>query len=76
VYFGALTEADTTVPLFGGIFGDFTEFRDSGDPRMSIGVGITWASPFGPIEVDFSKVVMKENFDEDETFSFNVGTRF
>jgi outer membrane protein insertion porin family len=76
-FFGALTEADTTTPLGGGIFGDLREFfRDSGKPRLSVGVGISWASPFGPIEVDLSKAIMKEKFDQDETFSFNVGTRF
>jgi len=76
VYFGALAEADTTVP-FDPIFGDLSSFfRDSGDPRMSVGVGLSWASPFGPIEVDLSKAIIKEHFDQDETFSFNVGTRF
>jgi outer membrane protein insertion porin family len=43
---------------------------------LTVGVGISWSSPFGPIEVDLSKAIMKEDFDEDETFSFNVGTRF
>ncbi len=75
VYFGAVADADTSLLFLGGFFGN-SNLQDSADPRLTVGVGISWSSPFGPIEVDLSKAIMKEDFDEDETFSFNVGTRF
>ena len=49
---------------------------DSKDPRFSIGVGLSWGSPFGPIRVDLAWAVIKENFDKDEIFRFSFGTRF
>jgi outer membrane protein insertion porin family len=53
----------------GGIF-------DSKSLRVSLGVGISWRSPFGPIRVDLSRPVVKEKLDEPETFRFSFGTRF
>jgi len=50
--------------------------RDSSDPRVSIGVGLTWASVLGPLRLDFGYAVLKEDFDEDQVFSFSFGTRF
>jgi len=50
--------------------------RDSSDPRISIGLGLTWASVLGPLRLDFGYAVLKKDFDEDQTFSFSFGTRF
>lgn len=75
VYFGAVADADTSLLFLGGVFGN-SNLQDSANPRLTVGVGISWASPFGPIEIDLSRAIIKEDFDEDETFSFNVGTRF
>lgn len=44
--------------------------------RASAGVGISWASPFGPIRIDFSQALLKESFDKTETVYFSFGTRF
>ncbi|MGZ0189392.1 MAG: outer membrane protein assembly factor BamA, partial [Alphaproteobacteria bacterium] len=49
---------------------------DNSDPRASIGFGVTWASPFGPLRIDFGYAVLKEDFDETEAISFTFGTRF
>ncbi|HJM92609.1 MAG: outer membrane protein assembly factor BamA [Alphaproteobacteria bacterium] len=49
---------------------------DSNGPRVSIGVGVSWRSPFGPIRVDLAQAVVKENFDKEELFRFSFGTRF
>ncbi|HEX4889294.1 MAG TPA: outer membrane protein assembly factor BamA [Alphaproteobacteria bacterium] len=48
----------------------------SSSPRVAVGVGVAWESPFGPIRLDFAKAVVKEDFDETEAFRFDVGTRF
>lgn len=44
--------------------------------RVSVGAGLSWRSPMGPIRVDFAAPVMKEDFDEEEVFRFSFGTRF
>jgi len=50
--------------------------QDTGSLRASVGTGINWESPFGPIGVDFGFPVKKESFDKTETFRVNFGTRF
>ena len=45
-------------------------------PRVSIGVGVNWNSPFGPLRIDFAKVLLKAKGDDTKAFSFNVGTQF
>jgi len=49
---------------------------DSKSLRVSVGVGISWRSPFGPIRVDLAAPVRKESLDETEVFRFSFGTRF
>ena len=49
---------------------------NSNNPRVTAGFGVAWDSPFGPIRLDFAKAIVKEDFDETETFRFDVGTRF
>ena len=49
---------------------------ESSKPRVSVGVGLTWASPLGPIRVDFARAVKHEKFDRKRTFHFGFGTRF
>ncbi len=49
---------------------------DSSNMRGSAGFGVAWASPFGPIRVDFAKAFLKQDFDEEELVRFSFGTRF
>lgn len=44
--------------------------------RASVGVGITWASPFGPLRVYYAEPVAKESYDEIQKFGFGASTRF
>ena len=44
--------------------------------RASLGLGMSWRSPFGPVRVDFAVPVVKEDYDEEKNFRFNFGTRF
>ncbi len=50
--------------------------QDSSSPRVTVGTGISWNSPFGPLVVDIGYAVVKEDFDETEIFSFSFGTQF
>ncbi len=45
-------------------------------PRLSIGVGVNWVSPFGPLRIDIAKALLKQKGDDTKLFSFNVGTQF
>ncbi len=44
--------------------------------RASVGVGLQWISPFGPIRVDYAIPVVKKPYDEIQHFRFSFGTRF
>jgi outer membrane protein insertion porin family len=50
--------------------------QDTGSLRASVGAGINWVSPFGPIGIDFGIPVLKESFDKTELVRVNFGTRF
>lgn len=50
--------------------------KDTGSLRVSTGVGVTWVSPFGPLGFDVGFPLVKEDFDEEELFRVNFGTRF
>jgi outer membrane protein insertion porin family len=50
--------------------------KDTASLRASAGLGISWRSPFGPIRVDYAVPYLEEDFDKDESFRFNFGTRF
>jgi outer membrane protein insertion porin family len=50
--------------------------RDTGSVRVGAGVGISWRSPFGLINLDIAQAVAKESFDETQVFRFGFGTRF
>jgi outer membrane protein insertion porin family len=64
--FGTLYGIDATGP---GI-------ADVSTLRASVGTGVSWKSPFGPIRVDLAVPVVKEDFDESELFRISFGTRF
>ena len=49
---------------------------DSPKPRLSIGIGVNWTSPFGPLRLDLAKALLKQDGDDTKLFSFNVGTSF
>ena len=63
---GSLTTIDESGP----------ELLDESAPRLSVGAGINFRSPLGPIRLDFARALIKEDFDRTETFRFSFGTRF
>jgi outer membrane protein insertion porin family len=64
--FGSLWSLDDTGPTI----------ADDSSLRASVGVGVSWRSPFGPVRVDLAQPVASESYDQDELFRFNFGTRF
>lgn len=49
---------------------------NSVEPRISVGVGVNWISPFGPLRIDLATALLKQEGDETKLFSFNVGSQF
>ncbi len=62
----------------GAISNPFREFYlgDTPKPRLSVGFGVNWNSPFGPLRLDIAKALLKEPGDNTKLFTFNVGTQF
>ena len=44
--------------------------------RASIGAGIVWTSPFGPLKFELAYPLVKESYDQTEKFRFSIGTSF
>jgi outer membrane protein insertion porin family len=44
--------------------------------RTSVGASILWASPFGPLRVDFAQALNKQSYDRTEFIRFGAGTTF
>ena len=49
---------------------------DSSKIRASVGASLMWASPVGPIRMDFAKVLSQESYDEEQFFRFGAATKF
>ena len=60
-----------TVPGFQEFF-----LGDSASPRISVGVGVSWNSPFGPFRFDVARALRKVEGDNTQVFQFNIGTQF
>jgi outer membrane protein insertion porin family len=45
-------------------------------PRVSIGFGVNWNSPFGPLRIDIAKALLHSKGDDTKLITFNVGTQF
>jgi len=50
--------------------------QNSKNPRLTVGAGVTWASPVGPLRIDFGYALIEEDFDKTAVISFTFGTRF
>jgi len=55
---------------------DDNSTNDSNKFRSSIGVGLSWISPLGPISMTYAEPITKEKTDEVEQFSFKIGSAF
>jgi len=55
---------------------DYDSSLDKGGIRSSVGIGLDWSTPIGPLTFSFAKPITKESTDIEETFRFNIGTSF
>jgi len=49
---------------------------DDFNVRASVGAGIRWNSPFGPLRADFAYPLVKDDADKTQVFRLSGGTRF
>ena len=53
-----------------------SSIKDGSKIRSSIGVGLDWLTPVGPLNFSLTQVISKQSTDKAETFRFNLGTSF
>lgn len=58
------------------INGVYPKVADYSAPRMGAGVGVSWKTPFGLINIDIAPFVSKQKYDQTQIFRFGFGTRF
>ncbi len=51
-------------------------YGSSAKPRISVGIGVNWNSPFGPLRIDVAKALVTQPGDDPKLITFNVGTQF
>jgi outer membrane protein insertion porin family len=56
--------------------GETMIFSDQNKVRSSVGMGLIWDSPFGPMRFDYSFPITKEGYDKVQQFRFGGGTKF
>lgn len=49
---------------------------DSAHLRASIGASIFWDTPIGPLRFNYSKVLAKEDYDEENNFELTISAQF
>jgi len=59
----------------GGIYGP-DEMIALGDLRSSVGVGISWISPVGPLRIAVARPLSKFDGDKMQTLQFQIGSSF
>ncbi|MEH6524862.1 MAG: outer membrane protein assembly factor BamA [Sneathiella sp.] len=74
--YGILGRTFVDVGTLTGIDDNDSGIADSGSIRASAGVGMNWVSPFGPIQINIAYAFLKEDYDKDEIFALDFGTRF
>ncbi len=71
---------DRTLRMFGffdtgNVFGE-TEKLDAGQFRASVGIGLSWISPIGPLRLAIANPVRKFAGDRIQKLQFQIGTSF
>jgi outer membrane protein insertion porin family len=49
---------------------------DSTAPRVAAGVGVSWNTPFGLINLSLAEPIVKQRDDQIQQFRVSFGTRF
>jgi outer membrane protein insertion porin family len=63
-------------PTYWSKTGETLQVADSKSVRSSVGVGLLWDSPLGPLRFDVAYPLTKEPYDRKQIFRFSGGARF
>ena len=74
--FGLTGHAFTDVGTLSEVDVDDPRVVDEDAIRVSVGAGLSWRSPLGPIRIDLAFPIVRQDYDEKEIFRFSFGTRF
>jgi outer membrane protein insertion porin family len=58
------------------VTGEQLTVADNNSIRSSVGVGLIWDSPLGPLRFDFAYALTKQSYDRTQIFRFSGGTKF
>ncbi|MCB8874829.1 outer membrane protein assembly factor BamA [Acidisoma silvae] len=58
-----------TTDSYGGVY-------QNKSPRVSVGIGFSWNTPFGLINIDLADPIVKYKYDQTQVFRFGFGTNF
>ncbi|MFM2075445.1 MAG: outer membrane protein assembly factor BamA [Pseudomonadota bacterium] len=75
---------DRTLRLFGfydlgtvlGVDNGVRQAFTSDELRSSVGIGLSWISPVGPLRFAWAKPILKKEGDRLQSFQFQIGTSF
>ena len=72
---------DRTLRMFafldvGSVSGSGAVNENAGSLRSSVGVGVSWISPVGPLRLAIAKPIKKFDGDKIQTMQFQIGTTF
>ena len=65
-----IAQANTIQPFLERFVGN------SASPRLSVGIGVNWNSPFGPLRIDLAHALLRQFGEDTKLITFNVGTQF
>lgn len=49
---------------------------DGFNPRATVGLSVFWNTPIGPLRFNFTRALVKEDYDEEQTFDLTISTKF
>ena len=73
---GTCTGTTANIALQNTNFAQEQFYLGTWKPRVSIGIGVNWNSPFGPLRIDLAKALVTQPGDDPKLITFNVGTQF
>lgn len=76
VFFDAGALWDTNSTKYTSGYKNAPDYSKPDNYSASAGLSLTWMSPVGPLAFSISKPVVKQDGDDDEFFSFDIGGRF
>jgi outer membrane protein insertion porin family len=73
---GAIFADAGTLFGYSGSTSNVSVVGDDRSIRSSLGAGVLWSSPIGPIRLDFAFPVTKNDYDQTQVFRFSAGSVF